>query len=66
MLLERTQSGVERTRADGKAPGRPASLRAAQQREMCDELAAGAGVSVMARKFGVSPQAVGRVHAAKL
>lgn len=64
LLIERTQSGIARAKADGKVLGRPASLSEPQKLEVRDELAAGASVSAIARKFGVSRQTVMRVRAA--
>ena len=64
LLIERTQSGIERAKAEGKVLGRPASLSEQQKQDVRDELAAGASVSAIARKFGTSRQTVMRVRAA--
>jgi putative DNA-invertase from lambdoid prophage Rac len=64
LLIERTQSGIERAKAEGKVLGRPASLNEQQKLEVRVDLAAGASVSAIARKFGVSRQTVMRVRAA--
>ncbi len=64
LLIERTQSGIERAKAAGKVLGRPTSLSEQQKLDVRNELAAGASVSAIARKFGTSRQTVMRVRAA--
>lgn len=64
LLIERTQSGLERAKAAGKVLGRPTSLSEQQKLDVRKELAAGASVSAIARKFGTSRQTVMRVRAA--
>lgn len=64
LLIERTQSGIERAKAAGKVLGRPTSLSEQQKLDVRKELAAGASVSAIARKFGTSRQTVMRVRAA--
>ena len=63
LLIERTQSGIERAKAEGKVLGRPATLSEQQKRAVRDELAAGVSVSALARKFGTSRQTVMRARA---
>lgn len=64
LLIERTQSGIERAKAAGKVLGRPTSLSEQQKLDVRKELAAGGSVSAIARKFGTSRQTVMRVRAA--
>lgn len=63
LLIERTQSGIERAKAEGKALGRPASLSEQQKLDVRNDLATGMSVSAIARKFGTSRQTVMRVRA---
>jgi putative DNA-invertase from lambdoid prophage Rac len=65
LLIERTQSGIERAKAEGKVLGRPASLTEQQKLDVRNELAAGTSVSAVARKFGTSRQTVMRVRASE-
>jgi putative DNA-invertase from lambdoid prophage Rac len=64
LLIERTQSGLNRAKAEGKTLGRPATLSEQQKQAVRDGLAAGESVSAIARKFGTSRQTVMRVRAA--
>ncbi|WOU04821.1 recombinase family protein [Pseudomonas aeruginosa] len=64
LLIERTQSGLNRAKAEGKTLGRPATLSEQQKRAVRDELAAGVSVSALARKLGTSRQTVMRARAA--
>jgi putative DNA-invertase from lambdoid prophage Rac len=62
LLIERTQAGLERAKAEGVALGRPASLDAKQREAVQAELAGGASVSAVARRYGTSRQTVMRVR----
>jgi putative DNA-invertase from lambdoid prophage Rac len=64
LLIERTQSGLSRAKAEGKKLGRPAALSEQQKRLVREELAAGVSVAAIARKLGTSRQTVMRVRAA--
>ena len=64
LLIERTQSGLNRAKAEGKTLGRPATLSERQKQAVRDELAAGVSVSALARKLGTSRQTVMRARAA--
>ena len=64
LLIERTQSGLKRAKAEGKTLGRPATLSEQQKQAVRDELAAGVSVSALARKLGTSRQTVMRARAA--
>ena len=63
LLIERTQSGLNRAKAEGKTLGRPATLSEQQKQAVRDGLAAGESVSALARKLGTSRQTVMRVRA---
>ena len=64
LLIERTQSGLKRAKAEGKTLGRPATLSEQQKQAVRDGLAAGESVSALTRKLGTSRQTVMRARAA--
>lgn len=54
LLVERTQAGLERAKAEGKQLGRPAKTTEQDRRDILDRLHAGDSVSQVARDFKVS------------
>jgi putative DNA-invertase from lambdoid prophage Rac len=54
LLVERTQAGLERAKAQGKTLGRPSKTNDQQREEIRSLLSAGESVSAVARKFNVS------------
>ena len=62
LLVERTQAGLSRAKAEGKRLGRPASLTAEQRPEVPRRLEEGATVSALAREFKTSRQTILRVR----
>jgi putative DNA-invertase from lambdoid prophage Rac len=62
LLIERTQSGLERARAAGERLGRPSSLDEDQQAAVRAGLQAGISVSELAREYGTSRQTIMRVR----
>jgi DNA invertase Pin-like site-specific DNA recombinase len=54
LLVERTQAGLERAKAQGKILGRPSKTTKKQQQEIVDRLVSGATVSSLAREFSIS------------
>ncbi|MGL4961000.1 MAG: recombinase family protein [Inquilinus sp.] len=62
LLVERTQAGLIRAKAEGKALGRPASLTEGQRREVAQKLVKGASVAALAREYGTSRQTVMRAR----
>ncbi len=64
LLVERTQAGLRRAKAEGKRLGRPASLTAAQREQVVQRLREGAGASALARAFKTSRQTILRVREA--
>ncbi|WP_320534808.1 recombinase family protein [Robbsia andropogonis] len=62
LLIERTQAGLARAKAQGKKMGRPGALTMTQKVEVTDRLAAGATVSQIARDFGTTRQTIIRVR----
>ena len=62
LLIERTQSGLARAKADGKTLGRPQSLTDNQAEDVKVRLEAGEAVAAIARALGTSRQTVMRVR----
>lgn len=62
LLVERTQAGLSRAKAQGKQLGRPGSLNAQQRAEVVQKLAQGASVSVLAKEYGTSRQSIMRAR----
>ncbi len=54
LLIERTQSGLERAKAAGKILGRPAKTSTVQRQAIRDAHAAGESVSALAREYKIS------------
>lgn len=61
LLIERTQSGLQRAKSAGKRLGRPPALDAEQRREALEGLAAGMSLGVLAKRLGVSRSAIQRI-----
>jgi putative DNA-invertase from lambdoid prophage Rac len=61
LLVERTQAGLARAKAQGKTLGRPRSLTAEQQRAVQARREQGASLGELASAFGVSRSAIHRV-----
>ncbi len=62
LLIERTQSGLKRAKAEGRTLGRPSILSEKQKQDARVELAAGLSVSAVARKFATSRQTIMRIR----
>jgi putative DNA-invertase from lambdoid prophage Rac len=62
LLIERTQSGLQRAKADGKILGRPATLDEQARAIVWRQLAAGVSVSAVAKQFGTSRQTILRAR----
>ena len=62
LLIERTQAGLSRARAEGRRLGRPASLTSEQRAEVARQLGEGASVSALARTFKTSRQTILRIR----
>ncbi len=62
LLIERTQAGQARARAEGKHMGRPAKTTAAQRAAIRRALAAGATVSSVATEHGISRATVNAIR----
>ena len=62
LLIERTNAGLARARAEGKTLGRPKVTNAKSAAEISDELDKGVSVSPIAREEGVSRMTVMRIR----
>jgi len=54
LIVERTQAGLTRAKAEGKVLGRPAKTTPEQRAAMVEGYAAKVSVSALARRYGVS------------
>jgi len=66
LLIERTQSGLERAKSNGKMLGRPKVLSEAQEKEAIEQLQAGKAIAAIARYFNISRQTIMRVRSSML
>lgn len=66
LIIERTQAGQARARADGKHMGRPAKTSESERRSMFERLSAGESVSSVARSFRVSRGTVINIRSAAI
>ena len=64
LLVERTQAGLARAKANGKKLGRPTKTTAAERIEIRQRLLAGESVSYLARTYGISRANVIGIRAA--
>ena len=62
LLIERTQAGLARARAQGKPLGRPTALSADQQRIVREKIENGETISAIAREFSTSRQTIMRLR----
>ena len=62
LLVERTQTGLNRAKSEGKTLGRPSSLTNDQRREVERQLREDVTVSALAREFNTSRQTIMRVR----
>jgi putative DNA-invertase from lambdoid prophage Rac len=62
LLIERTQAGLQRAKAAGKALGRPSSLSAELQALIRHRRSQGLSLGALAREYGVSRAAIQRVE----
>lgn len=62
LLIERTQSGLERAKAEGKTLGRPSALTAGQRQEVIVKRQAGASLGALAKEYRVSRAAIQRIE----
>lgn len=62
LLIERTQSGLQRAKATGKVLGRPVALNSSDREKVIADIRHGMTLSAIARKFGTSRQTIMRVR----
>lgn len=62
LLIERTQAGLARAKASGKALGRPQTLSHDQQRIIIEKRKQGASLGALAKEYAVSRAAIQRVE----
>ena len=62
LLVERTQAGLKRAKAEGKVLGRPRALSTDQQELIRAKRAQGASLGVLAKEMGVSRSAIHRAE----
>jgi putative DNA-invertase from lambdoid prophage Rac len=62
LLIERTQAGLSRAKAEGKALGRPMTLTPAQQAEIADKRKAGISIRALAKEYGTSIASIQRAE----
>jgi putative DNA-invertase from lambdoid prophage Rac len=62
LLVERTQAGLARAKASGKALGRPPALSEADRQEIHQKRRDGISLGVLAKHYGVSRSAIQRVE----
>ena len=61
LLIERTQAGLSRAKAEGKTLGRPSALSKDQKAAIRARRAGGASLGTLAKEYGVSRAAIQRV-----
>lgn len=62
LLIERTQAGIARAKAEGKSMGRPSTPSKPQQEEIRRQLDEGASVASLAKRYTTSRQTIMRVR----
>jgi putative DNA-invertase from lambdoid prophage Rac len=62
LLIERTQSGLTRAKAEGKRLGRPMALTEEQQREIAAKRMAGVSIRAIAKEYATSIASVQRAE----
>ncbi|KWA45806.1 resolvase [Burkholderia multivorans] len=63
LLIERTQAGINRAKAAGKAFGRPSALTPEQQQQAAKRIAAGDAIAAIARDLSTTRQTIMRLRA---
>lgn len=62
LLIERTQAGLSRAKAEGKALGRPMTLTVEQQAEIAGKRKAGISIRALAKEYGTSLASIQRAE----
>ena len=63
LLIERTQAGLTRAKAEGKKLGRPSKITPEHRSDILRSVAEGASISALARKYAVSRATIAGVKA---
>jgi putative DNA-invertase from lambdoid prophage Rac len=63
LLIERTNAGISRARAEGKTFGRPSALTPVQQAQVTTQLSSGVPIAQIAKNFTTSRQTIMRIRA---
>lgn len=66
LIIERTQAGLARAKAEGKRLGRPTKTTEKERQEIVQALAKGASISELARDYGISRALVHNIRDAAL
>ena len=66
LLIERTQSGLDRAKSIGKTLGRPHVLSDIQQKQTLHHIQQGESIASIARNFNVSRQTILRIRDSKI
>ncbi|WAP66734.1 recombinase family protein [Jiella pelagia] len=66
LLIERTNAGLKRARAEGKAIGRPPLLSDAKKRDVLTKLDGGISIAKLAREYDVSRITIARIRDARV
>lgn len=62
LLIERTQSGLDRAKSNGKSLGRPNALSESQRKLTMQQIQDGKSIASIARQFNVSRQTIMRIR----
>jgi putative DNA-invertase from lambdoid prophage Rac len=62
LLIERTNAGLVRAKAEGRVLGRPTTLTGQQEREVLADRAKGISLGALAKRFNVSRSAIQRIE----
>lgn len=62
LLIERTQAGLSRAKAEGKTLGRPAALSPEDQQTIRQRRGEGVSLGILAKEYGVSRAAIQRAE----
>lgn len=62
LLIERTNAGIKRAKAEGKSFGRPSALSERQRNEVKDRIKAGVPIAQIAKDYNTSRQTIMRLR----
>ncbi|RYI33701.1 recombinase family protein, partial [Klebsiella pneumoniae] len=64
LLIERTQAGLSRAKAEGKKLGRPSKIAPEARRAIIEKKNSGTSISALAREYGVSRATIATISTA--